>query len=440
MRKNRIRILHVAQAAGGVERYIRMLLKYLDKEKFENILVCSQDFREEDYDGLVDSFEQIELNRAIGANDLRSIVEIRKLVKKYNPDIVYAHSSKAGAITRVADIGLKNHCVYNPHGWAFNMRCSDKKRMMYTAIEKIAALFCDKIICISDAEKQSALDKKICREDKLQVIFNGVDIESYESGARGAIKRRDLNIPKDAFVVGMVGRISPQKAPDVFVKMAKQVKDEVPNAHFIIVGKGNQEDEIRKYAEDNGLSDNLHITGWVDNPMSYVELFDVACLLSRWEGFGLVLPEYMMASKPIVASKVGGTPIGEYELVCKIADLVGKDNLLVKTHPRDLRTIYNDNGFNVDKNSSIPWEAVQLGGDFSNHIFLTVNSGSVLAGSFMSEKPVRTFYMYKLCNIEGNSTCQKNAKDIEALLTNENMKEILSKVSIANRLEEIVVG
>ena len=44
MRKNKIRILHVAQAAGGVDRYIRMLLKYLDKDKFENILVCSQDF------------------------------------------------------------------------------------------------------------------------------------------------------------------------------------------------------------------------------------------------------------------------------------------------------------------------------------------------------------------------------------------------------------
>lgn len=55
----KIRILHVAQAAGGVDRYIRMLLKYLDKEKFENILVCSQDFLEEDYRGLVDSFERI---------------------------------------------------------------------------------------------------------------------------------------------------------------------------------------------------------------------------------------------------------------------------------------------------------------------------------------------------------------------------------------------
>ena len=334
MMKNKIRILHVAQAAGGVDRYIRMLLKYLDKEKFENILVCSQDFHEEDYRDLVDSFEQVEMTRAIGSSDLKAIKEVRALIKKCNPDIVYAHSSKAGAITRVADIGLKNHCIYNPHGWAFNMRCSAKKKAMYTAIEKIAAPFCDKIICISDAEKQSALDKKICREDKLQVIFNGVDIESYENGVRGTIKRIDLNIPEDAFVVGMVGRMSPQKAPDVFVKMAKHVKDEVPNAHFIIVGNGNQEDEIRKYAEDNDFSNSLHITGWVDNPMSYVELFDVACLLSRWEGFGLALPEYMMAGKPIVASRVDAIPNiirnGENGLLVEVDDDIGTSKAVLR--------------------------------------------------------------------------------------------------------------
>ena len=334
MMKNKIRILHVAQAAGGVDRYIRMLLKYLDKEKFENILVCSQDFHEEDYRDLVDSFEQVEMTRAIGSSDLKAIKEVRALIKKYNPDIVYAHSSKAGAITRVADIGLKNHCIYNPHGWAFNMRCSAKKKAMYTAIEKIAAPFCDKIICISDAEKQSALDKKICKEDKLQVIFNGVDIEAYENEVHGAVKRKDLNIPEDAFVVGMVGRISPQKAPDVFVKMAKHVKDEVPNAHFIIVGNGNQEDEIRKYAEDNDFSNSLHITGWVDNPMSYVELFDVACLLSRWGGFGLALPEYMMAGKPIVASRVDAIPNiirnGENGLLVEVDDDIGTSKAVLR--------------------------------------------------------------------------------------------------------------
>lgn len=123
MRKNKIRILHVAQAAGGVDRYIRMLLKYLDKEKFENILVCSQDFHEEDYKGLLDSFEQIEMTRAIGRTDLKAIKEVRALIKKYNPDIVYAHSSKAGAIARVADIGIKNCCV-----WA-----KDSRLIMITA-------------------------------------------------------------------------------------------------------------------------------------------------------------------------------------------------------------------------------------------------------------------------------------------------------------------
>ena len=111
MRKNKIRILHVAQAAGGVDRYIRMLLKYLDKEKFENILVCSQDFHEKDYKGLVVSFKQIEMTRAIGGNDLKAIKEVRNQIKRYNPDIVYAHSSKAGAIVRVANIGIKNRCI-----------------------------------------------------------------------------------------------------------------------------------------------------------------------------------------------------------------------------------------------------------------------------------------------------------------------------------------
>lgn len=335
----KIRILHVAQAAGGVDRYIRMLFKYLDKDKFENVLVCSQDFHRADYDGLVDSFEQIEMNRAIRASDLYSIREVRMLIKKYNPDIVYAHSSKAGAIARVADIGLKNHCVYNPHGWAFNMRCSDKKRMMYTAIEKIASPFCEKIVCISNAEKQSALEKKICREDKLQVIFNGVDIEAYESGEHGKVKRAALNIPEDAFVVGMVGRMSPQKAPDVFIRMAKLVKDEVPNAHFIIVGNGGQEPEIRKYAKDNGFLDRLHITGWVDDSMSYVELFDVACLLSRWEGFGLALPEYMMAGKPIVASNVDAIPNiirdGENGLLVSVDDPVGSYEAVLRIYRDD---------------------------------------------------------------------------------------------------------
>lgn len=203
-------------------------MKYLNQDKFENILVCSQYFDVKDYENLVSHFEQIEMNREISVKDLMAIKKVRYLIKKYNPDIVYAHSSKAGAIARVANIGIRNYCIYNPHGWAFNMRCSEKKVKLYTIIEKMAAYFCNKIICISEMEKESALEKGICKEDKLQVIFNGVDIQAYEDKVHGVLDRKDLGIAKDAFVVGMVGRISPQKAPDVFIKMAKVVKEKIP--------------------------------------------------------------------------------------------------------------------------------------------------------------------------------------------------------------------
>jgi glycosyltransferase involved in cell wall biosynthesis len=332
MRK--IRVLHVAQAAGGVDRYLRMLLKYLDKDEIENIVVLSQNFKKDDYDKCADIYETVEMERTIGFYDIKAVCHIRKLIKKYKPDIVYAHSSKAGAVVRIANIGLKNICIYNPHGWAFNMKTSEKKQNVYTAIERMAAPFCDKIICISDAEKQSALRKHICKEDKLQVIYNGVDIEAYEKSVHGIIKRSELEIPEDAYVVGMVGRLSQQKAPDVFIRAAKLIKKEIPNAYFIIVGSGDLESEVRAYAEKNNLKDCLYITGWVENPLDYVELFDVACLISRWEGFGLVLPEYMMAGKPVVATRVDAIPNiikdGENGLLVEVDDEIGVSNAVIK--------------------------------------------------------------------------------------------------------------
>lgn len=86
----------------------------------------------------------------------------------------------------------------------------------------------------------------------------------------------------------------------------------------------------------------------------------------------------------------------------------------------------------------IPWEAIQLSGDFSDKVFLTINSGSVLSGSTMSEKPVKTFYMYKLCDIKENKSCQKNAQDIEALLCESSMKEVFRNVRIAEKIEDIL--
>lgn len=75
-----------------------------------------------------------------------------------------------------------------------------------------------------------------------------------------------------------------------------------------MVGDGELKEETQQIYIDNYMEDSYLITGWVENPMSYIKLFDVATLLSRWEGFGLVLAEYMLAEKPIVATSVDAIP------------------------------------------------------------------------------------------------------------------------------------
>lgn len=298
------RILHIAQAAGGVERYLHTLLHNIDRQRFENILVCSQDYSVEAFEDVTEKIEVLPMHRDINALDeMKTVVRLRKIIRKYSPDIVYLHSSKAGAVGRIADIGLKNYCIYNAHGWAFNMRCGRKKQIAYQLIEKVLSVFCDRIVAISEYEKRSAVEKKICSADKIRVIYNGVTEKAPDTASE-----LPAAIPEDAYVIGFVGRISKQKAPDVFIRAAALIRKKISNAYFVIVGDGEDREKLEKLIKDLHLEKNVYITGWVDDPNVYIRRFDLAMLLSRWEGFGLVLPEYMLCRKPIVATKADAIP------------------------------------------------------------------------------------------------------------------------------------
>lgn len=303
--------MYVAEAAGGIDRYLRGLFKYSDRSIFENIFVCSQKFKEKHYRDLVDVFCTLPMVHTISRHDLWTVIGLRKLIKAYRPDIIYAHSSKAGAIVRGANLGFRNLCIYNPHGWAFHMYGPHTNRRLYRWLERIMAPFADHIVCISEPERRAALQRHICRPDKLSVIYNGIDLEEYEdirSTKEGMIRRSALAIPETAVVVGMVGRLAFQKGPDIFMRMAKRLLADIPNIYFVMVGDGEMRRETEEYARLHGFADRLRITGWVENPLAYMGMFDVAVLLSRWEGFGLVLPEYMLCGKPIVATQVDAIP------------------------------------------------------------------------------------------------------------------------------------
>ena len=109
----------------------------------------------------------------------------------------------------------------------------------------------------------------------------------------------------------------------------------------------------------------------------------------------------------------GGHPIGETELVLEIADLIGRDNLIVKMHPRDNRNVFQKHGIHVYTQSAVPWEAIQLNNDFSDKVFLTVNSGSVLGANMILKDRAKSYFLYNCCDISKNDNAITTKKDIE---------------------------
>ncbi len=304
-------IVHIAQSAGGVAEYLYMLLKNWKDEEYENILIVSQDYEDQldRFKPYVSNIYIVPMIREVKLiDDIKAIYEVRKILKQIEPDITYLHSSKAGAVGRIAlALNFRVKILYNAHGWYFNAQISDKKKKIFALIERILAIKTNKIINISKNEYDSALRYKIAPEKKMCIIENGIDFTKFENSEKyREITREKYNIKNNEIVIGVVGRLTEQKDPLTMIKAFDLVNKENKNTKLMYVGSGELEEQVKQYAKENNLLNKVIITGWVNDVEQYIPAFDVAVLPSKWEGFGLVLIEYMACDKPIVASNTGG--------------------------------------------------------------------------------------------------------------------------------------
>lgn len=307
---NKIKVVHILQSAGGVAEYLKYFLKYIDTKKFENVIIASKDYMDQkEVEENCDKLFYVDMIRNINVcKDIHSILKIRKIIKQEKPDILYLHSSKAGALGRIATcFNKKIKIIYNAHGWYFNADIGKTKQKVFELIEKILAYKTDKIIVISKSELDTAIEKRICNKNKLVLIENGIDTEKYDNCNKYRENtRKKYNIKESDIVVGVVGRLSEQKDPISSMKAAVELIKENRNIYFMFVGKGELEDKILQIAKENKIDKNIIITGWVTNVREYIPAFDIALLPSKWEGFGLAILEYMICKKPIITTKVGG--------------------------------------------------------------------------------------------------------------------------------------
>lgn len=138
---------------------------------------------------------------------------------------------------------------------------------------------------------------------------------------------------------------------------------------------------------------------------------------------------------PCIYDIEGGEPIGELELAKKIANKVGKENLIVKVHPRDNKEKYIDAGLKVDENSLVPFEVIQINNDFSEKILITTLSTSILNFNPVLEKVSKSYYGYKLCDLSENPLAQHYKKVLEEYLNDKNLG--LRNIHVLDTIEEI---
>lgn len=246
---------------------------------------------QKDFNSKIKFIEIKNFSRRIGLHDLKAVMEVKKVIKKENPDIVHLHSAKAGVIGRLAINDKKIRMFYTPHGYSF-LKKDDFRfvRFIYRSIEKVMTLLrcrCTTIAC-SNGEYEEALklsSNSIC-------ISNGINIDK----ALQTDLKIDNKNDNSKLKVFTIGRICKQKNPKMFNEIAKAF----PDMDFIWIGDGKDS----KYL----TSSNIRVTGWLDRKKIFNKLVkaDIFLLPSLWEGLPISLLEAMLYKRICVVSNISG--------------------------------------------------------------------------------------------------------------------------------------
>jgi glycosyltransferase involved in cell wall biosynthesis len=318
-RDGRITVLRVIDRlnVGGPAIHAVLATKGLDPTRFRTVLIVgSIEPGEGDMGYLLDQYgvDDVvsipELGRELRPiRDLWTTWQLLRVMRRERPDIVHTHKAKAGALGRLAALVYGAPVlIHTFHGHVLKSYFGPVKSAMFAGIERVLARVTTRLITPSERlADELADDYRVHTRDRFQVIPLGFDLEPFErcDGQRGRL-RAELKLGPEARLVGIVGRMVPVKAHATFVAAAQQLSRRRPEVHFVFVGGGELEQEIRRDVAARGLASRSHFLGWRrDLPTIYADL-DVAALSSLNEGTPVSLIEAMASGVPVVSTDVGG--------------------------------------------------------------------------------------------------------------------------------------
>jgi glycosyltransferase involved in cell wall biosynthesis len=306
------RVLMVVEcSAGGTGRHVLDLAQGLIERRCDVHLIYSTrriDKMFLDRLAEIQGLRQtvIPMRTAPHPRDVGAVRAIRRYMSAHGPfDIIHGHSSKGGALARLAAFATGTPAVYTLHGLIMmDPGLPRWKWMLYLSIELALSLRTSRIIAVSPEEMRAAKRLGLGRR-RVILAPNGVGPQELTPREQA---RKTIGVNDDALVIGFVGRLVEQKAPDVLIRAVAATLKAAPHVRLAIVGAGPLENSMRELAATLGMADRVIWLGERD-AREVMAAFDLFALSSRKEGLPYVVLEAMAAGLPVVATSSAGVEI-----------------------------------------------------------------------------------------------------------------------------------
>ncbi len=248
--------------------------------------------------------------------DARALVGLVRLMRAWRPAIVHTHTAKAGLLGRLAAraAGVPT-VVHTYHGHVLRGYFSPAKTALFRRLETWLAASADALVAVSESVRDDLVSLGIAPAVKIRVVPLGLDLAHLALELPRGVLRREAGIPDEAPLVGMVGRLVPIKDAPSFLRAARIVAESRADARFALVGDGEERPSLEALCREMGLDGKVTFFGWRRDLAAVYGDLDVVVNASRNEGTPVALIEALAAGRPVVATRVGGTPdlLGEGE-------------------------------------------------------------------------------------------------------------------------------
>lgn len=234
-----------------------------------------------------------------------AVAGLVRLIRSERIDVLQTHDAQTRRLGVIAAALTGVRHISSVHGWIFN----DRKERVARWVDRRLLRSSRAVIVVSNRLRAELVDAGV-PADRITLLRNAIMLQDYpqaESSAGTAVRRR-FQIPDDAPVVSVVGRLSPEKGHDDFLRAAQLVRRAVPTVRFLIVGDGPLRAQLDAQVAALDLGTNVTFTGHLRNPGEVYGATDVLALSSHTEGIPNVLLEAFAYGKPAVATSVGGVP------------------------------------------------------------------------------------------------------------------------------------